>query len=266
MPRRADRPAVHLLHVGKTGGTNLKKLLRSEGISRTADGRRIVLNGHRVSMAEVLAQNPSNEVFFFLRDPVTRFVSGFNSRLRQGAPAHSVPWNGQEQAAFSYFATPNDLAETLSSPDPMLADRALFAIESITHTKMHFARWFRDVAYLDSRLDRVLFIGLLETYDQDVSQLLGLLGHGDRSTPATHAHQAPDGSSVALSPSGERNIRSWYADDIALYEWAASHRPQVNRGAGTPTRDHSDTDPVPEPEPDTDGATGADMSADPSRN
>ena len=54
---------------------------------------------------------------FFVRDPISRFVSGFNSRLRKGLPKMYFPWAPGEKLAFSRFATPNQLALALSSSD-----------------------------------------------------------------------------------------------------------------------------------------------------
>lgn len=228
MATPSDSPAVHLLHVGKTGGTNVKETLRERDIKRTGDGRRIFRHGHKVTLAQVLSLHPDNEVFFFLRDPVTRFVSGFNSRLRKGAPAHDVPWTEVEERAFGYFPTPNDLAEALSSSDRETVDRAVFAINAIEHTGRHYAHWFHDLAYLRSRLDRVLFIGFQETYHEDVNRLMQLLGH-DLEVPDVRRHEAPEGSPTDLSDLAVRNLREWYAADVEIYRWAQQERARFHQ-------------------------------------
>ena len=68
----------------------------------------IIPHGHSATFHDV----PNGDlVVFFVRDPVSRFVSGFYSRQRQGLPAHNSPWNVGEKVAFDKFATANDLAE-----------------------------------------------------------------------------------------------------------------------------------------------------------
>ena len=66
------------------------------------------------------------------RDPVARYVSGFDSRLRQGAPSRHAPWRGDEEWAFSQFPDPNSLALALN-PEHPAHQNALRAMHGITH-------------------------------------------------------------------------------------------------------------------------------------
>ena len=89
---------VHFLHIGKTGGSAIKAALRD--FRETHD---IALHPHWVPAETV----PAHERFFFcVRDPVTRFVSAFNSRLRMGKPTGFVEWDADEEWAFARFPTP----------------------------------------------------------------------------------------------------------------------------------------------------------------
>ena len=100
-----------MLHIRKTGGTAVKAALSAIDAPK---GLRLMLHPHRVSLADVPA---ADEVFFFLRDPVARFVSGFESRRREGRPAHYHPWNPAERRAFERFATAEALASALAPHD-----------------------------------------------------------------------------------------------------------------------------------------------------
>ena len=107
---RAEARPVHFLHVGKTGGTAFKHAVRAAPppLSRYV----IHLHPHRVVLRDV----PEGERFpFFLRDPVTRFVSGFHSRQREGRPRYRTRWSPEERKAFERFPTPDALA--LSADD-----------------------------------------------------------------------------------------------------------------------------------------------------
>ena len=93
-------PVVHFLHISKTGGTAVKHALHdSLALTRCA----LLLHGHRVKLMDV----PDGEkAAFFLRDPVSRFCSGFYSRKRQGRPRFDFPWSPAEELAFGRFSTP----------------------------------------------------------------------------------------------------------------------------------------------------------------
>ena len=107
---RARRKRVlHFLHVRKTGGTAIKYALKP---CLVTSGHYIVLHGHRFTLREV---PKGDQAIFCLRNPISRFVSGFYSRLRQGQPRNLVPWTPDEKASFSRFDTPNRLALALSS-------------------------------------------------------------------------------------------------------------------------------------------------------
>src|SRR5919108_4446855 len=103
------KQTVHFLHIGKTGGTAIKHILKRHSVTR---GYVIRRHGHRTTLREVSA---GEKVIFFVRDPLSRFISGFYSRLRQGQPRYFNPWTPEERMAFERFDTPNRLAVGLFS-------------------------------------------------------------------------------------------------------------------------------------------------------
>ena len=78
---------VHFLHIGKTGGTAVKYALKRNLVNKEY---MIYLHGHEFKLRDV---QKGAKAFFFLRDPVDRFVSGFYSRRRQGQPRIFSPWS-----------------------------------------------------------------------------------------------------------------------------------------------------------------------------
>jgi hypothetical protein len=206
---------VHFLHIGKTGGSAIKAALRD--FRETHD---IALHPHWVPAETV----PAHERFFFcVRDPVTRFVSAFNSRLRMGKPTGFVEWDADEEWAFARFPTPQALATALGADDATEARHARRAMRSIRHVRQHQHEWFPSPAldYLRNNARRVIWIGFQESLESDFELLKRKLRlPEDTMLPvdAVISHRMPDGFSISLSEEGAGNIAAWYAEDRCFVE------------------------------------------------
>jgi hypothetical protein len=214
---------LHFLHIGKTGGSAVKHALRPH-----TEGRRYVLalHRHRVRLVDV----PRGEgVIFLVRDPISRFVSGFFSRQRQGQPLYSAPWKEHEQRAFEYFGSPNDLAASLSAADSDRRERAVEAMTHIRHVNSSYWDWFQDDAYFASRTADIFFVGFQNTLAGDFAALkakLELPAGATLPDDDVHAHRNPVSLNKALSAEAEENLRAWYRRDyefVALCESLAAH-------------------------------------------
>lgn len=185
----------------------------------TQDGQFFIfLHKHETFLQDLL---PGERAVFFLRDPVTRFVSGFNSRLRQGRPRYSVPWTPTEKTIFERFATPNALALALSSENAEERAAAESAMRGIRHVREHFAQWFGSEMDFLARLPDVFFIGFQETLAQDFEKLktkLGLPAEILLPTGEVAAHKTPENFDRKLSPLAVENLQRWYRDDIRFYQ------------------------------------------------
>jgi hypothetical protein len=238
------RQQVHMLHIGKTGGTAVKASL-CEGsdrtrVIRTRLGRVTNVAFRQPSRRELfirlyphsftLRDVPVGEkVFFFLRDPIARFVSGFYSRQRQGQPRVFNPWTPAEAEAFARFETPNALAAALASRDPSVRSTAEAAMRGITHVRSSYWDWFHDPAYFQARLGDILLIGFQETLDSDFETLKSLLSlpPGVRlPTDAVASHRSPAGLDRTLDGTSQVTLREWYARD---YEFMELCRPLRSR-------------------------------------
>lgn len=205
---------VHFLHIGKTGGSAINHAL--EPYPETA--RYIIKrHNHEITLRDV----PRGQgVIFFLRDPLSRFASGFNSRLRRGEPKAHIPWSAAEEEAFSRFDTPNRLATALSSDDEELRHGAGAAMQSIEHVRDSFWKWFESEEYFLSRMDDVVFIGFQENLSEDfeiVKSKLGLPQGVSLPTDEVVAHKNPPHMDKALDDRAVENLKRWYAGDIKFY-------------------------------------------------
>jgi len=237
------RQCVHMLHIGKTGGTAMKTAFRQIAdrvLVTYSHGRRTVKASFRQARGGrdlVLRLHPHNftlrnvpvgdKVFFFVRDPLARFVSGFYSRKRQGQPRRLKRWTPAEATAFARFETPNALGGALASQDPSIREAAVAAMRGITHVQSSYWDWFRDSAYFESRLNDILFIGFQETLDDDfeiLKSLLNLPSHARLPADDVTSHRSPRGLDRTLDDTAEAAVRKWYARDYEFLDRCRSLR------------------------------------------
>jgi hypothetical protein len=218
------RPPLHVMHIGKTGGTALNHVLVEH---HQAARYRLLFGGHEVTLADI----PEGERFmFFIRDPLTRFVSAFNGRLREDRPRYHYPWNDNERRAFAIFKTPDQLGAALSSDDAHLRAEAEFAMRGIGHLNSGYAYWFSGADALRARIDDVFFIGFQDRLDDDFELLKRKLPlPADARLPRGEAaHQAPADYDASLGGMARANLERWYADDLEFVSLCRELAPRVN--------------------------------------
>jgi hypothetical protein len=216
---------VHFLHIGKTGGTAIGSALDAarlaywEGTDPTgypaSPYGRIELHRHDFKLSDLPA---GDHAVFFVRDPVSRMVSGFYSRLHKGQPRYRSDWNPREQAAFEAFATPQQLANALASGDPAERAQARAAMRGIRHLR-YMQRFTGPPAELAARFDQIAYIGRQETLDADweqLKQLLGLPRGVMLPTDPVVAHRRTTADDTTLDAAAIATLRRWYARDYEL--------------------------------------------------
>ena len=210
---------INFLHIGKTGGSAIKFALKDWAEKPLKNNSVIYLHSHRVGLKDI----PKGEkVFFFLRDPISRFKSGFYSRKRQGQPRIYSPWSEDEKITFERFETPNDLAMALSSPNLEMRKNAEFAIGSIKHTRLFTQEFFSTKEYFSSRLSDIFFIGFQETLSTDFEILKAKLSlPEDVALPNDDikAHRNPNNLNTKISPEAIENLMNWYKTDLELIQF-----------------------------------------------
>jgi hypothetical protein len=209
--RLSRKPVAHFLHLPKTGGTAIRAALVGQELSGSY---RLHLAYHGLTFDEV----PRGEkVFFAVRDPASRFVSGFYSRQRKGQPRYLIEWTEAEAAVFERFSTPNDLAEALSDPRQETADAARAAMSAVRHFHLQ-SHWVRPAAAVE-RSDDILASLSQSRLDADfaalcaVLQVSASLPHDDVA-----AHRNPAAVDRRLSDRATANLRDWYAEDYELLD------------------------------------------------
>lgn len=215
------------IHIGKTGGTLIHVVLRSLPKEHR---RQFRLLGHDVALPEAIEARPQMPVFFSVRRPEALFVSGFNSRLRQGRPTYDRPWSPREAVAFSLFHTPNELAESLSANDPHLRASAELSMMSINHVRKGLRWHLRGIECLEQHRDDIAFILLQERLEQDLrafAQRVGAPLELAEVSPEERPHAAMPEDETRLSDAGLANITRWYRADREIYDWCVERHDQM---------------------------------------
>ena len=212
--QRGER-VVHMLHVRKTGGTAIQTALKAAG---PVPGLLLLLHAHGISLADVPDED---EVFFFLRDPVARFVSGFEMRRQEGGPRYKRPWTTAERMAFERFDSARALATALGSDDARQRSAARRAMTSVADLEP-VATWLGTEALVRARRDRIVLVGWQERLDADFAALVELLGLPATAALPTGAYEAnrneSDSRRRELAAEAADDVRGWYADDYGLIE------------------------------------------------
>jgi hypothetical protein len=191
-------------------------------------GYQVLLHGHSVTLADV----PVGEKFMFvIRNPLSRFVSGFNGRLREDRPRYHYRWHAEEKVAFAIFKTPDQLASALSADDAAEREKAEAAMRGIGHINTSYWKWFGDEATFRSRLSDLFFISFQERLDDDFELLkrkLALPPEARLPADAAVAHRTPIGFSGHLGVVARSNLERWYERDLAFVHLCHDLAPLVN--------------------------------------
>lgn len=205
---------IHFLHIGKTGGSAIRSVLDNN----TKSTHYIIkTHGHATSIKDI----PNGEkIIFFLRDPISRFISGFYSRKRKGQPRYNIEWRPLEKEIFTTFETPNQLALSLSDSNSKHHVLAFESMDYIQHLR-HYDNWYGDFDYFNSRLEDIFFIGFQESLDEDFKQLkekLLLDEKLDLPRDDVGAHRNPIGLDKHLDDEARKALVKHYKDDIEFYD------------------------------------------------
>jgi hypothetical protein len=232
---------LHFMHIGKTGGTAIKHALRRPGLAywhfedahkvpETPYGR-IQLHHHRFRLRDVPADD---YVFFCVRDPISRFLSAFYSRLRKGQPRYYVEWSPAERQAFEAFPTAQRLAVALLSDDEEERVLAQTSMGEIRHLAS-IERYLGSPRQLRKGLSRVVYIATQETLLRDWEQIKSLLelpAEAKLPSGPKRSHRRDPALEATLDDVALSALRAWYARDFRLVRYCNHVRTRRGWGAG----------------------------------
>lgn len=207
---------IHFLHIGKTGGTAIREALG--GLNTE-----YVFHPHSVRLIDIPV---GEKVVFHLREPLSRFRSGFYSRLRKGQPRYFFDWSKSEELAFSQFASPEDLLAGAVDQDKRVRGAAEEALKSIQHVRDHYDFWLHSNDYIKSRSADILHVGfleLLQTGFEELKMKLRVSKHIELPSGEVSAHRNPAYPTRSLSAVEYQYFRNRYQADFEIYEYCSTH-------------------------------------------
>ena len=202
---------IAFLHISKTAGTQIMHIIKQLKKHKI----NIKRHDHWVKLSEL----PLNTKYFFsIRNPTTRFVSGFYFRKRK--KNHSQ----HEKITFERFEHANDLAENLFA-EGKSGISARNAIQSIKHNAMLQIDWFQRFSYFE--LQPPITIIRQEHFETDMQRLLELLNVNlevsnliSNDSDISHKNQYKE--IPPLSEKSLKNLEKWYLQDYMFYEMCES--------------------------------------------
>lgn len=112
------------VHVGKTGGVHVHRVLREGGVDH-------VWLGHCTPLILAAETHPADRLLIGIREPVQHALSAFDARLRKQAD-----WSPDENKFFARFPNAQEWCDALGSPE---ADAAF---EFLGHVSLGLAHYF----------------------------------------------------------------------------------------------------------------------------
>jgi hypothetical protein len=210
--KASSKKVFNFLHVGKTGGSAIKAAFNNKGLYRFR-GNLFLFHNHPVRFNQI---KRGEKVFFVIRDPLSRFVSGFYSRKRQGMPRIFNPWKKGEKEAFECFVSPNSLGEALGDADPQYREQAIAAMKAIGHVNTSFWDWFGDENYLRERMGDIMWVGTQEDLTMEFEAFkdhLSLPAGIQLPRDKTNMHKNPEHLDKKLSLTAQKHLKNWYQED-----------------------------------------------------
>lgn len=208
------------IHVGKAGGTSVRMLL--EALAETHHEVPAHF-GHDWRLVDLRRRYPQMRLAATVRDPLERWASAFEERLRMGGPAYEDPWSPAEAALFAHFATAAEFLAAFVSEDPSQRSAAHFGRANLGHLRLGYVHYFRDVPTIDANLDRLYCVGTVDDMEDFVVRMLAPLGvePGEVRRLYRPAHVAPSPAAEQLAGISEEQLsalREVLADEYAIYE------------------------------------------------
>ena len=214
--------SIAFIHVGKTGGTTINYLL-----SNTYKKNYIEYH-HRKDYKK------NEKYVLWIRNPISRFVSAFNHsyygihtkitsikkfdfnhclipKRMENSIGKNYVFSEEYDKQFKEFQNANELAESLTSTDDILRNKAMKLMKRTEEHLFKSLGWYLDNGqFLKMNRENILFVGKTETMKNDINQLSTILNVKLDINVKLRENIYVDKSMKYLSPLAIQNIINWY--------------------------------------------------------
>ncbi len=211
---------ICLLHIGKTGGSYVRSVLRH---NRDKWSQPLQLLRHSATLQNTLESfGDDRRLAFTFRNPSDRFVSAFYSRQRQGRPTYQFNWSAEEATAYLWFETAEDLALALGSADERKKSAAIFAFDAIEHLKSNLATYLHSVDALKMSKGAIVACVDLPDLDAKLPAFMDRIGVNEFTLPSNPKRHASPTPLPKLSAEAEAALRVHWAEEYQIYDTCRS--------------------------------------------
>ena len=218
---KSGRSRQHgFLHIPKTGGSGVNALGRS---LQERGFKSPCVFSHGWKMEEILKHFPDIKISFVLRDPLSRMISGFNSRIRQGRPTYNNIWTPAEAAAFSLFPSIGKLLDAILAEDEFSKSAVAYTMRNVTHLRWNYAFYFKNPDTVRSNRPSFEIIGSMNRMDEFINGYTALSGAPESAAAELYEkrHEAKVSSEDVLgrySPDDLSRLKDFMKKEYRIYK------------------------------------------------
>gem|GEM_PF-4026732 len=216
--KRVKKNPNIFLHIGKTGGETVNTVIKA--LDKENVSNNLLRLGNKWRLKDIIKTNPQARVSFSICDPSQRFIASFTDRLECGRPSDERLWNSDEAVIYSFFKTPDNLAEALDSNDQRLLSAAHFAMRKITLLKRGYGYHFGSVEELKTVTKNISTVVLTENIPTKLTDFFTPLGFKpDDFDFGNQLNKAARKTTKKLSKTGEQNLRTFWSEEYEIYSY-----------------------------------------------
>jgi hypothetical protein len=158
--------SIYYIHIGKTGGTWYREMIWKTCIPFLY---KVVIGGHGSKFQDIAFKYKI--IIIPIRDPYSRIKSGFNSRLRQGAPAYNNPWSNEEVAFFAKYPSFEVFVSSILQDKDGEGGYKTFKKINI-HAKYGYEYYFSKLDLREAFKNKDIFIIRQESLGEDFDKII----------------------------------------------------------------------------------------------